>query len=90
MEGCRWKWAANGPEQASGADEAMELAAFVDQLQARPGKSPDRLRWGGGVGLRASLSEVSKRRFRFNGVVQPNGGGPMRDSGVRYELARAG
>jgi hypothetical protein len=43
MEGCRWKWAANGPEQASGADEAMELAAFVDQLQPRPRKRPDSL-----------------------------------------------
>jgi hypothetical protein len=40
MEGCRWKWAANGPEQASGADEAMELAAFVDQLQPRPRETP--------------------------------------------------
>jgi hypothetical protein len=35
--------AANAPEQASGADEAMELAAFVDQLRARPRKHPDRL-----------------------------------------------
>jgi hypothetical protein len=43
MEGCRWKWAANGPEQASGADEAMELAAFVDQLQPRPRKRPGSL-----------------------------------------------
>ena len=47
MEGWRWKWAANGPEQASGADEAMELAAFVDQLQPNHGNSPTASAKGG-------------------------------------------
>src|ERR1035437_902575 len=46
MEGGRWEWAANRPEQASRADEAMELAAFVDQLQPRPRKRPDCLCYG--------------------------------------------
>ena len=38
------------PDPGSFAAKQMELAAFVDQLQARPGKSPDRLRWGAELG----------------------------------------
>ena len=40
MEGCPWKWAANGPEQASGADEAMKLAAFRGPASAKTKETP--------------------------------------------------
>ena len=63
----------------------MKEALFGSASAKTSAKSPDHLRkarrWAMGILIRGV-----KARFRFNGLVQPREGGPMRDSGVRVRI----
>ena len=65
MEGCRWKWAANGPEQASGAAETMELAGSWTSFSQDQGNAPTACAKGD-VGLSHTYPRFKKRKIPDN------------------------